>query len=96
MRASPSGSALVAETVSVSVGLRGRLVIATEEIVGAELAIVTAAEVEGVALAVPSLAVTWTVIWSALSPLPAWDRSSVAAVAPPMFDAAPSSIGRRR
>ena len=85
MRASPSASAVTTVSESVSFVFGAAWSIATEEIVGAELAIVTAAEVEGVELAVPSLAVTWTVIWSALSPLPAWERSSVAAVAPPMF-----------
>ena len=79
---SPSASlpAIVAVRVSFVFGVPWSIV--TDEMLGAEFATVTAAEVSAAPLEVPSLAVTATVIASPLSPLPACERSSVAPVAP--------------
>ena len=80
--ASPSGSpaVIVAESVSFVVGAAWS--IATAVSTGAELATVTAPDVDGAEPAVPSFAVTWTLIASPLSPFPTCARSKVAAVSP--------------
>jgi hypothetical protein len=80
---SPSASACVAEAAIVSfvpTGTAGSPTVA----VGAELSTVALADVSGAELAVPSVATTRTLIASPLSPLPAWERSSVELVAPAM------------
>ena len=81
---SPSASVAASVKVSVSFVLGAAWSIDNEPIVGAELRIVTSAEVVGADGSVPSEAVTRTEIASPLSPWPVCERSSVAAVAPAM------------
>ena len=83
----------VSVSPSASVASESRLAVAPKlsvrstrfvVIAGALLTTVTAAEVTGALLTVPSLTVTRTSIWSPRSPLPAVARFSVEPVAPTM------------
>ena len=81
MTVSPSVSAFVAVAVSVAV-VEGAAGASVTVALGAVFAIVTAVDVDGVELAVPSFPVTRTEIVSAFEPLPVTERLSVAAVSP--------------
>ena len=83
MTVSPSASLLVAVAVSVSFVPAGSGESATVA-AGREFWTVTAAEESGAEPVLPSFATTSTVTSSPRSPLPAWERSRVAPVAPGM------------
>src|SRR3954454_18421488 len=85
VRVTASASASVQVAVAVRIALvEGAWLLSDTVAVGAEFRTRTLLEVRGALEVTPSLAVTRRAIWSALSPLPAVARLSVAPVAPAM------------